>query len=328
MNIGIIGEGDGPTSIFVATEVDEKIRKAQEGIARLHKIDSMLRELESEQEKLVCKQSELQVIMEKEDHDVEKYEGMSLASIFYSILGSLEEHVQKERKEALAAKLKYNQAEKDLDYVKYQISNLASERLSYVDCQKEYDRFYAQKKEELIKGAGETAQKILEITDHLNLAGINLKEVKEAIFAGENVLDSLNRTLSSLDSAEGWGTWDLLGGGLISDLAKHSHIDDAKMEVQDTQRLLREFKTELTDISINSDIAIETEGFVKFADFFFDGLIADWFMQSRINESQESVSNVKSQVMNIIEKLEQMENQVNGKLEKLEAEVRALIINA
>lgn len=111
---------------------------------------------------------------------IENIEGKSIASIFYSILGSLEEHVKKERKEAFAAKLKYDQAEKDLDYVKSQISSLASERLSYVDCQKEYDRLYAQKKEELIKGTGETAQKILEIPDSLNLASINLKEVKEA----------------------------------------------------------------------------------------------------------------------------------------------------
>jgi len=111
----------------------------------------MLKELESEQEKLVCKQSELKDILEKENTDLEKY----------------------------------------LDYVEYQISSLASERLSYVDCQKEYDRLYAQKKEELIKGAGETAQKILEITDSLNLASINLKEVKEAIFVGKKVLDSL-----------------------------------------------------------------------------------------------------------------------------------------
>jgi len=308
--------------------MDEKIKQAQEGIARLHKIDSMLIELEYEQDKLVCKQSELKVILEKENNDLEKYEGKSIASIFYSILGSLEEHVKQERKEALAAKLKYDQAERDLDYVKSQILSLASERLGYVDCQKEYDRLYAQKKEELIKGAGDTAQKILEITDSLNLAGINLNEVKEAIFAGKKVLNSLNRALNSLDSAEGWGAWDLLGGGLISDLAKHSHIDDAKLEAEDTQRLLCEFKTELTDISINSDIAIETEGFVKFADFFFDGLIADWFMQSRINESQESVSNVKSQVLNIIEKLDLMESQVNRKVEKLEAEVSALIINA
>ena len=46
------------------------------------------------------------------------------------------------------------------------------------------------------------------------------------------MLDSLDSVLSSLESAEGWGTWDLLGGGLISDLAKHSHIDDAKVEAE------------------------------------------------------------------------------------------------
>ncbi len=33
---------------------------------------------------------------------------------------------------------------------------------------------------------------------------------------------------STLDSAEGWGTWDLFGGGLITDLAKYSKLDEAQ----------------------------------------------------------------------------------------------------
>ena len=50
---------------------------------------------------------------------------------------------------------------------------------------------------------------------------------------------SQDNALKNLNSAEGWGTWDLLGGGLISDLAKHSHIDDAKNDVANAQNLLR-----------------------------------------------------------------------------------------
>lgn len=308
------------------SELNDRIKKAQQGIARLHKIDSMLLQLKREEEELGGKENELKTIMEKEKYDVEKLENRSIVSIFYSMLGNLDEHVEKERREALAAKLKYNQLIRDLDDVKFQISELASERANYLDCQKEYDDLYAQKKEELMKGTDRTAQKMHELENNINLAGISLKEIQEAISAGEKVLEGLDRALDHLGSAEGWGTFDLFGGGLISDLAKHSHIDDAKAEVEETQGLLRRFKTELADININSDIIIETDGFAKFADFFFDGLIADWFMQSKINNSQDSVTNVRIQVSAVVDKLKSLESQGKSNIEKLEAELSELVI--
>lgn len=64
-------------------------------------------------------------------------------------------------------------------------------------------------------------------------------------------------------------------------------------EVERAHQKLREFKSELADVTINYDINFETEGFAKFADFFFDSLIADWYMQSKINNSYQSVENVK-----------------------------------
>lgn len=309
-------------------EINEKMKQAQQGIARLHKIESMQKRLESEQKTLERKTSNLKAILDKEKCDVDKLENTSIASVFYSILGSLDEKVEKERREALAAKLKYDQATRDLDDVKYRISELTSERENYTGCQREYDRLYAQKKKELMDAADETAQRMHELTDSLNLASINYKEITEAISAGNKVIDSLDLALEHLDSAEGWGTFDLFGGGLISDLAKHSHIDDAKSETEITQRLLRQFKTELADISIGSDIFIETEGFAKFADFFFDGLIADWFMQSRIQNSHESVSAVKSKVLSLMKRLEDMRAQVKSNLESLEAELSLLVNKA
>lgn len=309
-------------------EINEKMEQAQQGIARLQKIDSMIRQLEAEQEQLECREKELKAVLEKENYDVEKIENRSIASIFHSILGNLDEHIEKERKEALAAKLKYDQVIKDLEDIGRKLSQLSSERLDYADCQREYEQLYVRKKEALMQEKGVAAQKILELEDKINSAKINLKEIKEAAAAGNNVLDSLNNALTSLDKAAGWGTWDLLGGGFISDLAKHSNIDGAKEEIENTQRLLRQFKTELADISIDSGIAIETGGFAKFADFFFDGLIADWFMQSRINESRESVSRVKGQVLSVLEKLGRMEARENANIKSFEAEAGALVVNS
>jgi len=306
-------------------EINQQMEEAQQGIFRLKKIVSMLEELHKEQGLLEKKVTELKDILDKEDIDVEKLENKSLAHVFYSILGSMDDHVEKERREALSARLKYDQALRDLENVQYEITKLDLECADYNTCEYDYNRLYAEKKETLMK-EGETARKLMDFKEQLNRSNNNRKEISEALAAGRNVIDSLENAQNSLNSAEGWGVWDMLGGGLISDLAKHSHIDDAKSEAEHSQTLLRRFKTELADVKINTEIQIETDGFAKFADFFFDGLIADWFMQSKIHNSQESVSQVKNQVFGVIHKLNQLENTEILNIETIEIEMNEMII--
>lgn len=310
------------------TEITIKLEEAQNGIYRLKKIDSMLNELRSEQENLKNKVLQLKKILEKENSDVDKLNKKSFSSIFYSAIGKLEGRLEEEQREALAAKLKYNQAMYDLENIEYEIDKLLRERDGYKNCKSQYDSLYAQKKELLIKTDENTAKKILDISQRLNDSQNKIKELREAIQAGNNAVDSLENALSGLSSAEGWGTWDLFGGGLIADLAKHSRLDDTKYEVERAQTLLRKFNTELADVKINSDIYIETDGFAKFADIFFDGFIADWFMQSKIRDSYDNVSSVKNQVETVIDKLTQLENQEMNLIVRLNNELSNLVINS
>jgi hypothetical protein len=314
--------------IEMYAEINERLELARQGIARLHKIHSMTSQLEAELHPLEQKERELKKALEKENLDVEKLENRSFSSVLFSILGSLDKHIEKEHAEALAAKLRYDQALRDVEDIEHKISDLLAERSKYVNCQSEYDRLFKQKKELLMRDNAETAQKILELTEEIGLSKIKVKETRGAISAGNNVLSSLNSVLSSLDSAAGWGTWDMLGGGLVSDLVKHSNIDNAKYEIENTQRLLLEFKTELADVKISSDIGIHIDGFAKFADFFFDGLFADWNMQTKINRSQESVLTVKLQVESVISKLKDMLANDENRIKNLETEMNSLITRA
>lgn len=309
-------------------ELNRKLEQAEQGIARCEKIDSMLRQLELEQTDLTAKERKLKAVLDKEDLDVEKLEGKSIASVFYSFLGNIDAHLQKERSEAIAAKLKYDQSVQDLQDVNRRITDLKNERESYADCRREYESLYEQKKKQLLQESGEATHQLLEITNKINRARINQKEIKEAVDAGNIALESISSVMSSLDSAEGWGTWDLLGGGLLSDLAKHSNIDDAKAEVERTQMYLRNFRTELADIQIDSDLHIDIGGFAKFADFFFDGLIADWYMQTKIHDSQNNVENVERQVEDVLDKLGKMLNEESANIEKWDAEIRELVEHA
>ena len=85
--------------------------------------------------------------------------------------------------------------------------------------------------------------------------------------------------------------------------------------------MLNQFRTELSDIKINSEIHIEIDGFAKFADFFFDGLISDWVIQSRINESLDSVRKVKDEVNNVLNKLENLCSSVENNITECNKEI-------
>ena len=127
---------------------------------------------------------------------------------------------------------------------------------------------------------------------------------------GSTVLRQIGVIEDSLNSAGNWGTWDLIGGGLISDMAKHSHLDNAQQNAEHLQVLLQRFKTELTDVYVDAGLeAVNIDGFLRFADFFFDGLIKDMTVLRHIRDSQESVRRVKQQVTHAMAKLQTLHNQ-------------------
>ena len=309
-------------------EVNRKLEEAQQGMLRLQKINSMLDELNSQKTTFTIKVSELKNSLEKEEFDVDNLEGKSVSHMFHAILGNFNEHLEKEQKEALAARLKYDQAARDLETVNDQISKLVSEMAQYQSCESTYHELYEKKKEMLLQSVSKVADRILMLSDQIRGINNHINEIKEAIQAGNQVISHLDNATTSLSSAKGWGTWDMLGGGLVADIAKHSHIDKATSEVKESQRALLLFRTELADVRFLNNVGIEIGGFSKFADFFFDGLIADWNMQSKIHKSQDSVDETKSQVQQVLDKLKSMKNEESFQVEQLEQKVKDLITQA
>lgn len=152
--------------------------------------------------------------------------------------------------------------------------------------------------------------------------------MKEAIDAGKRVLSELGGVEDSLNSASGWGTLDIIGGGFMADMIKHSHLDDAKNKLNNVQSLMRNFRTELADVNMSLDIHIDTDGFIKFADFFFDGLFADISMQNRISNSQESVVSSKLEVENAISQLESLLMKEGNLINSYENQIAEVVNNA
>lgn len=310
------------------SDLNKELQKVQEGMLYHKKLVSKLADLRTQKCSLEIKVKQLKKQLEKEDLDVENLEGKSISHVFYTLLRNIDKKLEKEREEALAARLKYNQASMDLKYVEDEIAGLELEVSKNSDWESIYQRLYGEKKEQLIASGSKTGEEILELSQKLTTHRNYGKELSEAIAAGKSVLTYLESAIDSLSSADNWGTWDLFGGGLLTDMAKHSKIDEAKESVSVAQTKLSRFHSELADVRVRNDFSIEISDFEKFADFFFDGLFADWHMQSKIRDSLESVVSTKDQVESVLSKLKHMEKENIDKINSLEDKINNLITKA
>ncbi len=128
-------------------------------------------------------------------------------------------------------------------------------------------------------------------------------EIREAIAAGERALSSLYVAQDKLNSARGWGIFDMLGGGFLSDLMKHSKMNEASRCMEDAKYHLQIFRKELSDVNGYLHLRLDIGGFLSFADFFFDGLVADYLVQSKIADARRQVENAIEKVSGILDEL-------------------------
>ena len=129
------------------------------------------------------------------------------------------------------------------------------------------------------------------------------REIDEAIRAGQRARNSLLQAKDCLKSAGNWGLLDMFGGGMITTFVKRSKMSDAERLVQQARSDLKQFKKELADVENIADFHIETGNFLTYADYFFDGLLADWLVQSKIQDAKKQVDDAIEKVENILRQL-------------------------
>lgn len=310
------------------TFYDERLQRLQEQIARKRQLEAMVAELRSQRETLNARVRELNGIRLSEQADVDKLEGRSLAVFFYRVIGKMDEQLNKERQEAYAARVKYDAAARELTGVDEDMARYEAELAGLRNCEQQY-RTVLNEKSNVVKAAGgAAAEEILKLEERRAFLESQKQELHEAVSAGDSAIATTKQVLSSLDSAEGWGTWDLLGGGIITDVIKHSRLDEAQGAIEQLQSQLRRFKTELADVTIHADVQVNIDGFLRFADYFFDGLFADWAVLDKIGQAKSQVQSTREQIELVLKRLSAMQRAVEQEHMQLESRLDKLVRDA
>ena len=309
-------------------DIRRELGEAYERVARYRRTGELLRKLRADAEVLEQRLQALTAELAKESADIEKLDKDNISGAFYKLLGTFENHLNKERVEWLAAKLKHDETTQALSEIRCRIAELEPERASLEGCEQAYAMLYAQKTQLLLDSGGEAAQRITALVEEIEHTKANLREIGEALSAGQNAAERLQAAVGHLEDAESWGEFDMFGGGMIVSAIKHNHIDDAADAAHEAQIALDRFNAEMADIHIAPLGGVEMDEGLRFADMFFDGLIVDWIAQRGIVQSLDGVERAKADVEVALMRLKSLANGEEARKRALEEELLMLVMRA
>lgn len=309
---------------------DSELQRLQSEIMEKQRTDAKLSDLFLQQSDLEKRTDELEKVMRKEQDDVDRLNARSLTAFFYRATGKMGEKLTKEEAEAYAAAVKYDAAKNELQAVNNDIEYCQRRLSDLQDCEQQYERVLKEKTEQIKQSGVPEAGRIMQIENEIAFLENQQKEIQEAINAGNQAFYIARKILEDLNSAKNWSTFDLMGGGLIADMAKYDKLNKVQDQIQDLQNALRGFRTELADVTerISGNLYVEIGDFLHFADYFFDGLFTDWMVYDKINDSRNRTMQTSDQIQKILGQLNEMDNDLCSKKDNLKEELKQTVLKS
>ena len=285
-----------------ARERDEALEQQQALAERLAQSDAQ-RVQEGQDREALLQEAEaladaerLRRVWSAEQKDVEDLGRLSFASIAAKLSGRGEERLEREEAEACAARMKYDAAERQLAEIQQEIAGCEAELRADQGCEARFQQVLEEKREALKLGNSAAAERIIALEERMAELQSRLRELEEARSAGEDVRRRLDQVLASLGSAENWGTWDVIGGGLLTDMMKYSRLDEAQHSMEQMQSALRRYRRELADVAALHIGDFRPDGFTWTLDVLFDNIFFDWSVLEQISNSRDRVEDLRRQV--------------------------------
>ena len=95
-------------------------------------------DLEYQQCAQAARARELEAQFREEQDDVDRLEGRSLSAFFYQVIGKMDEKLTKEKREAYAAKVKYDAVARELAGIEADLRECQAELEDLQDCEERY----------------------------------------------------------------------------------------------------------------------------------------------------------------------------------------------
>lgn len=308
------------------SEYNRRLAEVRSRMTDKCKIENAVREAKEREDEAQARVKELARILDAEREDVERING-GLRSIYYSMIGRKQEKLETEQAEADAAEAGYEAARGALAQIHERVEQLKQAQRLMMNAEREYERLLSQK-EEAMRAESRYAQTIARIEEERKALDGQLREIEEAARVGRRAESQIDQIDEALESADGYATWDLLGGGFIADSMKHERLDTAQEGLERLKALLVQFRAELADVSGLNDVQAQVSGGVRFFDYLFDGFFVDFAVKRHIEKVSESMRQTRGELRRAMTELSRAESELRRRRSSNEDELRRLVEEA
>lgn len=305
----------------------DELSLLQAQIAYKKRMEAVLRELKEQERCLVEKTTRLKAMMLQEQQDVQRLEKFSLSAFFYQLTGQMDAVMDKERREAYAARAKYDTAMRELESVQEDILETQEDLKDLQDCELRYQSKITQIRMDLKRAPGPEGANLLELEQRLNYLTQQEQELQEAIIAGTSALRTMADLQQNLHSAKDWSARESRTPAFWADRARHEQLEEAQEHVDRLQIQMQKFNKELSDVTIRPSLQPSIQRMLSFSDFLFDGILSDMAVTERISKSCTLADQTRECILSVLRQLQNTLEEVRHNCKRAQQEMDEIVLH-
>lgn len=296
-------------------------------IVHLERVAEQLQRTKSEMEEALSRENTINRQVDKELKDIERLEGLSTRAIFYKVLGSKEEQIDKERQEYLEVVLKADSIKEEINLLQYELDILEGKMDQSADLNHKLEVLKAKREEEIIRLDPVRRAQLVTLSKQLEVQYQLQPELQEAMDMSLKCHALLGQVVDQLGRVRNWGQWPAQRRGMHSLHQRRQAMDRARNLTFQVKHHLNLLDQELRDVGQRLDMEIDMGALSKFSDFFFNNIITDWILNQQVSSSMDAARSAHHHVQDIIEGLQSRIKAAEGEIATLLAQ-RATILTS
>ena len=310
------------------TYYDEKLSTLREQVEKKAHYDAVLKSLNEKKKELDAKVLKFENSRDKSQATLKHLEKFNLVSLFYKIIGKKENKIAEARKQLDSDNENLKLTTRELSDVNESISVYKDKSRQFAGCEENYKRILAEKTNALIDVGCADSEEISRLDNLISFYENQKPKINEAIRVGKNSKIIANNAISMLKKADSAATWDLFGGGEFAAISKHDALKKAQNAINDLHVQLIDFKTELVGVTINANIDVRINDFLRLIDYFHDTTYVNSMVLYQIGESKSHVQKIIDNIENALSKLSSMLSTINEDQDKAQKKLNYLTLKA
>lgn len=258
-------------------------------LQKIKRSEERLIVLISNKASLEAKVREKKIALDKENYDVEKLEGLSIEGFIHLIKGTLIDKLDKEEKEAMIAKNQYDFASQELDVCLKEITLYRERVKDKFLIERDYLEFIKVQESKMMHMNSSDAVRVKKIMNEVYYNTEVIREIREAIEAGDALKKMFNCIVMSFENADDLGVIDVLESGLLVSDCGHEDVKNTNEQLVLIQQHIRRYHIEVLDVLGVCDVYINNNRLLMFSDCFLERILSGEVVSDKIKSGMELI---------------------------------------